>query len=222
MNKKFIVTISILVAVVYGFMLISPNNVAYGQQTVECGDTIASEFGQEGEVHEYSLQMSVGDSFEVSVQPVGEYLSTAIGVYGPRDDLLEYTVDVRKEPVASSDILSSSGIYTVIVANARIDKYGVQKNYKGGFGHYRLLIKCIIGGIPIGPGDNNSGWQTPSSNLVVPSFLQVGANYQITADSRTYLVKVVEIADDGWVKVEQNASITWLNFGEVLFVTPVQ
>ena len=135
----------IAIAAAFGVMFLSswPQQPVFAQaeQIVECGEIIESEFRNNEEIQSYALRMSSRDSFAVSIETVGDFLQTAIFLYGPTG------LEIKREgassaPSIESGILSARGNY-------RIDL----RNYNYGIGEYTMFVSCTVNGQLIEAGD---------------------------------------------------------------------
>ena len=170
----------------------APTQVAYSQEgiSVECGQILDAEFTDNLQEHIYLLDMAPRDSFEVSIQPAGDFLQTAIVAYGPSGLVIagngETTIyhnswsplaySVEKSPTLPSGILSATGIYRIRVANTWImgensdlnnftegNTLLSEQKYFGGVGLYTLSIGCTDrNGNKIEPGDIAQPTATPA------------------------------------------------------------
>ena len=129
---------------------------AQAEQTVECGDIVESEFTKNYEDQVFVLPMRPREAFSVSLEPVGDYLQTSIGILGPTGVLLGATQQL-KAPTIESGTLSARGNYKIQVANHVFGAAGGSN-----VGIYTLYIGCIKSdGTIIKPGD--SVQPTPTS-----------------------------------------------------------
>jgi hypothetical protein len=126
---------------------------AQAEQTVECGDIVESEFTNENQEHKYALKMAPRESFNASLEPVGDYLFTSMFLYGPtgmelaRSDNNGYSH--TKAPSASSGNLSATGLYKIHVKNK-------------GIGLYTLYVGCVTVNGEVKPGDIPQPTPTPA------------------------------------------------------------
>lgn len=225
MKGKSIITLSILTVVVYVTWSLFPSNVVYSQETLQCGEPIPGEFVKNPESKFYQIQMSARESFEVLVDPAGDQLKVSLALSDPSDRIFKANIGVSETPTISSGELSATGLYKIRVSNANLAPslgYSLVQPYTGP-GFYTLVVNCTgIGGGNIG-NDGQQPLSSPPSPLpITPSFVEIGTNYQITAYTGTFLATVVEIEDNGWVKVNTNGATSWLNLDQVLLVTPLQ
>lgn len=51
--------------------------------------------------------------------------------------------------------------------------------------------------------------------MKVPSFLQVGKRYNFAFEGGAWNATVLEILDDGWIKLDSPSNPTWLNLNFV-------
>jgi hypothetical protein len=121
----------------------------------ECGGSIESEFTQPAELHEYTVSMNAGDTLQISIVPIGNYLETAIAIAEPAGDIITSDFERKKTPMVETEILSARGDYKIYVFNYRV--YGnaakgqpdVQlqpfgNTYAGRAGTYTILITCVL------------------------------------------------------------------------------
>ncbi|MFN8491515.1 MAG: PPC domain-containing protein [Caldilineaceae bacterium] len=168
MLKKIPLTILSISLFLLLLLPVFPTAIVYSQNetSVRCGEIIDGQFGQNAEEHIYLLTMQSRESFEVTVQPVGDFLKTVLGIYGPSGLLLalsnsdegNYRGQVSKSPKLTSGILSAKGIYKIRVTNTAVDINNdalvTNVAYSGGIGDYALSIGCTkSNGSKIEPGD---------------------------------------------------------------------
>lgn len=232
-----------------GVIPLFPAQVVSGQAgtQTECGDIIEGEFTQNAEEHFYLLAMSPKESFEVTLEPAGDDLQTLIGIYGPTDvriglsgEIAGWFTLVSKTPKLASGTLSSTGVYKIRVTNTAVltnkmladDKLQQSPVYLGGVGAYTLFIRCTNSdGKITEPGENATSTDSQSTTTEpvviqgdstnVLSFLQVGQTYEIAFGSQTKIVKLVELRNDGWAKVEVESRVGWLNINQVALIIPI-
>jgi hypothetical protein len=115
---------------------------------IECGDVIESEFLKNDQRDIYILNMSPGESFTVSIKPVGEQVKSKIDVLGPTGlSLINSNGELEDTPSVNSGILSSHGSY-------RIEVYNQVGDTSGGPGIYNLYVGCMIrDGVILEPGN---------------------------------------------------------------------
>jgi len=253
MVKKLFLLI-IMVITVGSFV---PTQTAYSQGEIEiqCGQIIENEFTSNAQDHIYVLEMEPRESFNVSLQPFGDFLDAVVVIYGPSGIRLDGTdngrrdgrFSVSKSPSIASGILSARGSYKIRVANTAIsgsndDLYNDSDHF-GGVGLYTLSIGCTISdGTKIEPGDIVQPTPTPVPILTATaqtaqttqtsptsefssestfSFLTTGHSYEITFGSQTKVVKLIELTNEGWAKIEVNGGTGWLNLYQVALIIPL-
>ena len=203
------------------------------ERQVECGDVIESEFSTDYESQTYTLTMSPRESFSVSLEPVGDFLNTAIALYGPTGIQLGRTGNATKSPSITSGVLSASGTYTIQVANGPL-LHNSRNIYSGGgpggVGLYTLYIECEkIDSTPSAISSPSSASQptevvkqtpTPLDSTLQP-LLKVDETYEIVFASSTYTMTVVDLRSDGWAQVEHDDKTSWLNINQVVLITPI-
>ncbi|MCB0212429.1 MAG: hypothetical protein KDJ52_24010 [Anaerolineae bacterium] len=232
MNLKSIILVSVFAIVAYISWSFFPYNVVHSQEILQCGQPISGEFVKSAEAKFYQIQMSALDSFEVLVDPAGDQLGVSLVLFDPTDRRFKAEPNVSKSPTISSGELSATGLYKIQVSNSSLQtwsRYQPSPNQSTGPGFYTLVVKCTLSnGDVIEPGatDGQTPLPNPSNALptvnVTPSFLEIGANYQITTYSGNFFVTIIEIENNGWAKVNLNDTTAWLNLNQVLFVTPVE
>lgn len=154
---------------------------------------------------------------------------------------------VSQTPKLASGVLGASGVYKIRITNTGIDIRSNSKNITsdklwtredfGGVGVYSLFIRCIqANGTVIEPGEDAiatdqlpaTSEQTntqieltekPASEAPL-SILEVGKNYEIFFGSQNMIVKILEIGNDGWTKVEVDGRIGWLNTHQIALIIP--
>lgn len=249
--KHSLTRLFIAASIVFATLPLIPSQLIYGQSEVEvkCGDIVEGEFANNSEEHIYSLPMQPRESFEVAVVPAGDDLQNVIGIYGPTGVRIELSGQsygwymlVSKAPKLTSGVLSATGVYKIRVTNTAVgafnnktlasDTLGKEAFYFGGVGAYTLTIRCTNGdGKITEPGENTTSTDSPST-ITEPvatqgyptqalSFLEVGQAYEIAFGSQTKIIKLVELRDDGWAKIEVNGGIGWLNLNQVALVIPI-
>jgi len=55
----------------------------------------------------------------------------------------------------------------------------------------------------------------------VPSFVKTGNEYEVTIGGSTQNVKVLEIGESGWIKVDGRYGVMWLNIPELKYIRPL-
>lgn len=152
---------------------------------------------------------------------------------------------VSQAPKVATGALSARGPYKIRVANTGIKVYNHQDlvndtlvtdpSWFGGVGVYTLSIGCTkADGSRIEPGDTAQPTPTPTgqtgdqASLVQEStpetllpFLEVGQTYEIAFGSQTKIMKLVELRNDGWAKVEVESRVGWLNINQVALIIPI-
>jgi hypothetical protein len=140
--------------------------------TAECGGIIEGEFSTNAEEHNYTIQLSAGDTLDLSIEPLGGQLSTILFVSGPTNlgvvismgstnDPARYQYpELMAAPAVNTGQLSASGIYTIRITNFVFRFYRfAQDSYQdfleaGGVGVYTLYVGCTLrDGTVIAPGD---------------------------------------------------------------------
>jgi hypothetical protein len=130
---------------------------AQAERAVGCGDIIESEFTRDREQQIFVLTMQPKESFSASIEPVGDYLETAIAIQGPTGIMLGVTNRI-KAPVVESGTLSARGTYKILVMNVAFNG-----GAPGGVGIYALYIGCVKSdGTIIKPGDSAQPTPTPA------------------------------------------------------------
>jgi hypothetical protein len=126
------------------------------QTEVQCGEIVEGVFSDNAQEHNYGLTMESRESFEVSVEPVGDHLQTVIAIYGPSGVRLGYTnvgaygSHPSRNPAITSGTLSASGMYKIRISNTVIRDnnqlwYSESYNFTvGGIGDYTLFISCTL------------------------------------------------------------------------------
>lgn len=217
-------------------MSIFSGRLAYGQsqKTLGCGATIEKEFSKQAEVHTYFLEMVPRESFTVSIEPVGEYVVTHITAYDPAGLKIAVSGGApERSPLLESNTLSARGKYRIEVTNGRSDVHWAA----GKIGLYVMSIGCIKSdGTVIKPSDTALPTPTPtktgqtgeqksltqeSTSKTQLLFLEVGQTYEIAFGSQTKIVKLVELRNDGWAKVEVESRVGWLNINQVALIIPI-
>lgn len=194
------------------------------ERKVECGEVIESEFSKTLEEHIYLITLNPRDSFSVALSTVGDFLQATIGLYGPTGILLGRSNGgfISQSPSINSGILSARGTYKIQVVN-----YGIGSAGDGGVGIYTLYIECEqIRPTPtsptpsatIAPTESTEQTSSPTEQDLPPIF-EVNKTYEIVLPSSTYIMKVTNLRSDGWVQVEYNNKISWLNSNQVVLVT---
>lgn len=149
---------------------------------------------------------------------------------------------VSKLPSVSSGVLSSRGPYKIRVANEAMRDNRLYEGGPGGVGYYTLKIGCTSDdGTKIKPGEilqstptsapistattqsaqPNPTSPSPQSGLKSLSFLTIGQSYEVTFGSQTKIVKLIELTDEGWAKIEVNGGVGWLNLYQVALIIPL-
>ena len=156
--------------------------------------------------------MAPRESFDISVEPFGDFLETVIAIYGPSgirisitdgvSDSYSASSTVSESPAIDSGILSARGSYKIRVTNTAIivDDLATDAGYLGGVGLYTLSIGCTTSnGTKIKPGDisqptlptpteqadaQTSTPQGPAAEAPL-SFLEIGQTYEIAFGSQT-------------------------------------
>ncbi len=164
-----------------------------------CGDVIEGEFTSNYQEETYKIELKAGDSFQVSVMPLGGQLNTGILVTGPTNlgviasngGVLQvksvYRLRLAPQPNIDTGVLSASGNYTIRLINFNAGTWGTVYEYasdeyqglssSGGIGAYTLSIGCTLrDSTVINPGDtapapNQNGGNT---NVVLPTFSGTG------------------------------------------------
>ena len=143
-RQQFFLFLSVALAVITTSEMSLSKVFAQAEQVVECGDIVESEFTNENQEHNYMLKMAPRESFNVSLEPVGDYLFTSTFLFGPTGMELARSYNssygFTKTPSASSGNLSATGSYKIRVQNS-------------GIGLYTLYIGCVTINGPIEPGD---------------------------------------------------------------------
>ncbi|MEZ4711633.1 MAG: hypothetical protein R3A44_30845 [Caldilineaceae bacterium] len=243
MTPKILLILSIASIVLFGWFYLTPFQIAHsqGEAQVQCGQELDVEFTSNVQEHIYELPIEPRWSFDVSVKPYGDDLWTIIALYGPTDNLIDLTdgpggataayYTVSKSPAISSGILSSRGPYKIRVANTAIwnDTLKDEARYYGGVGFYTLSIGCTTSdGQKIEPGSLLQPTPTPSltteqDSAPVPTalqFLESGKSYDVYLNSDVHSITVVEIREDGWIRVAIDNRIGWLNLSQVALIMP--
>jgi len=145
----------ILTFVLYvGSLIFTSLTQVHAQSTatpIKCGDVIEGEFTTNEELHNYSIDLSPGDTISIKGDQIGDELEYAFVLVSPTG--LE-VVDRRKmrSPSAESNILSARGTYLLRVANRIVSGDGQLWYETGGTGVYSLAISCKLkNGKFIGP-----------------------------------------------------------------------
>ena len=234
MHRSVTVRLIVILVITAAIIFAGSYHDVQGQaeRKVECGEVIESEFTKDFEEHIYLITMNPRDSFSVALSPVGDFLQTAIGLYGPTGIQLGATNYKSQSPSINSGTLSARGVYKIQVGNAGIDSQGymLRAHASGGVGVYTLYIECeLISPTPISPtptamiGPAESAEQTalPPEQDSQPLF-EVNKTYEIMLPTSTYIMKVINLRSNGWVQVEYNNKISWLNGNQVVLVTLIE
>jgi hypothetical protein len=232
MRRAIMVRLIIIFTITAAMIFTGSYHDVQGQaeRKVECGDVIESEFTKNFEEHIYLITMNARDSFSVALSPVGDFLQTGIGLYGPTGIQMGRSNAhyMSKSPSVTSGILSARGVYKIQVVNAGIDSDGgICTGDMGGVGIYTLYIECEqINAIPTPSATVESTESTESAASLPKADLQplfeVNKTYEIVLPSSTYLMKVINLRSDGWVQVEYNNKVSWLNSNQVVLVTLIE
>lgn len=162
---KLLTTTTLLMLLASGFVSFK----AYAQVSVQCGDIIESEFIEEEEVQEYRIELSAGDTLEISGTVLGNQLEIGFFIAGPTNQLISSSdEDINEtgagylsgeaQPEASSGILSASGEYSIYALNYeiwydRFINFNRQSWDENGPGLYTLFVGCTLrDGTVIEPG----------------------------------------------------------------------
>ncbi len=140
---------------------------------VKYGSIVEAEFTEAGQLHEYKVETAPGDRLNLIVRPVGETLSTSLGLFDPSDNIIAIDPPKRfqggmdktkigggglsrrsfltsadvgamaKTPAIETPALSARGGHTILVTNGS----------RGGVGVYQLYVGATLrDGTEIEPG----------------------------------------------------------------------
>lgn len=253
MTKRLLLFVMAVSAVFTMLFYSASTPVAHsqGEMEVQCGQIVEAEFTGNMQEHIYLLNMAPRESFDVSVEPFGDFLSTVIATYGPTGVRIGISerqdgagmIYLKKSPSITSGILSARGQYKIRIANTplRYDNLYNDQRYYGGVGLYKLLIGCTTSdGTKIEPGDIPQPTPTPAplpapvkqtssqtslaqqpTSETLFSFLETGQMYEITFGLQTETIKLIELRSDGWAKVEVDNKTGWLNINQVALIMPI-
>lgn len=226
--KKIFLILTFCILSLVSPLAISPLHGQAGVR-IECGTIRENEFTNNTEHHIYLLDMKARESFTVSVTPFGANLRSVIHILGPTDlRLARSGITPIDSPTVNSSTLAATGTYKIDVFN------WVGATY-GGVGGYTLSVGCETEQGVINPGDiptateENKSFETDSqistqqgtiSQSVFP-FLAEAQLYEISFGSQTKIVKLLELRNDGWAKVEVNGGIGWLNLHQIALIIPL-
>ncbi len=129
---------------VYFMLFITSNTYAQSVQlSAKCGDVLESEFKNSKEHQDIEISMNSGDSFEVTVVPIGDHLKIRAEIYDPGGTVVPnsdksgmFKSENQTSLVIQSGVLSANGKYKI-----RLYNYwsGRGKNV----GAYTAYFKCI-------------------------------------------------------------------------------
>lgn len=107
--------------------------------SVSCGKTVEAEFSPSIERHVYKLSLSPGDSLEIKVNPIGEYLGTNVEVFEPMGHLIERKYAHPPGHLSlKTKLLSGRGTYTIKISNQ------VRHQFAGRAGLYIVKFVCTL------------------------------------------------------------------------------
>ena len=61
--------------------------------SLSCEEEIEREFSTSYEIHNYSIALNPGDQLAVTVEPIGDYLFTALELFEPAQDRIIFQTD---------------------------------------------------------------------------------------------------------------------------------
>jgi hypothetical protein len=125
------------------------NSYAQAGTEVKCGSIVDGEFTKEGERHEYTINMATGESFNVTINTLVDYLTFYISAFGPTGKEVIRGETWPNREVSKSTGTLTKGMYKIYVANE-------------GIGPYKLYIGCVTVNGEVKPGDIPQPTSTPA------------------------------------------------------------
>ena len=137
--------ILIVVSTIFNWIQLPITTYAQANRTVNCGDIIETEFSKDYEGHTYALSMEPRESFNVSIEHVGDFLQSRIELSGPTGIKLAQSTDrLGKTPYVESGILSARGTYRIFVINGISDSSQFLKPKRSDLKRYFFSILSNI------------------------------------------------------------------------------
>ncbi len=175
MKSFFKIVVAVLCFLLLGNLVGAQNDIRRESPvSTECGNIIEGEFTTNFQEQTYIINLRAGSELNVSVQPLGEHLFTAILITGPTNlgvalsngeigHASMFWDTVEREPKASTSTLGASGNYTIRVVNFSVNWINpytyATDSYRytsatGGIGAYTLFVGCTLrDGTVINAGD---------------------------------------------------------------------
>ena len=148
-------------------------------QSVGCGVILENEFTENGQIHEYIIELSAGSRLTTTGAVIGDTLTFSIGIFAPNGDFIvandDEDFELNPTPIALTGIVSANGSYLIRAVNRGMSNNGFVTGNNSGIGVYSLLIGCTLrDGTVIEPGDSMPDNTTSNISNSAPTFSGFG------------------------------------------------